>query len=72
MKSPHTEQASLDCHYGDTVDQASDRLSALVKKPYQAPNLISYGDVRDVTLGPTTGFGESGGGPFCAEGVNCP
>ena len=39
---------------------------------YQKPELICYGDVRDVTLGPTVGFGESGGGPFCAEGVNCP
>lgn len=39
---------------------------------YKRPELISYGDVRDVTLGPTVGFGESGGGPFCAEGVNCP
>lgn len=29
-------------------------------KPYQAPVLISYGDVRDITLGGTIGFGESG------------
>lgn len=27
---------------------------------YEKPVLIAYGDVRDVTLGPTAGFGESG------------
>ena len=31
-------------------------------KPYEAPVLICYGDVRDVTLGGTLGFGESGPG----------
>ena len=29
-------------------------------KPYSKPVLTCYGDVRDVTLGPTPGFGESG------------
>ncbi len=41
-------------------------------RPYSAPVLLEYGDVRDVTMGPTVGFGESGGGPQCALGVNCP
>lgn len=27
---------------------------------YETPLLVSYGDVRDVTLGPTAGVGESG------------
>ncbi len=27
---------------------------------YETPTLIYYGDVRDVTLGPTVGIGESG------------
>ena len=27
---------------------------------YETPRLIHYGDVRDVTLGPTVGIGESG------------
>lgn len=27
---------------------------------YEAPVLVYYGDVRDVTLGPTVGIGESG------------
>lgn len=27
---------------------------------YEKPVLIAYGDVRDVTLGPTPGLGESG------------
>ena len=30
------------------------------KKPYQKPRLIHHGDVRDVTMGPTPGIGESG------------
>ncbi|WP_170132106.1 lasso RiPP family leader peptide-containing protein [Arenicella xantha] len=30
------------------------------RKPYQKPVLTCYGDVRDVTLGPTFGGGESG------------
>lgn len=29
-------------------------------KEYEKPTLIAYGDVRDVTLGPTIGEGESG------------
>ena len=31
---------------------------------YQKPELICYGDVRDITLGPSPGFGESGAGVF--------
>ena len=27
---------------------------------YEKPVLICYGDVRDITLGPTPGLGESG------------
>ena len=30
------------------------------RKPYQKPRLIHHGDVRDVTMGPTPGIGESG------------
>jgi hypothetical protein len=29
-------------------------------KPYSTPRLVRYGDVRDVTLGPSPGLGESG------------
>ncbi|MFQ3245127.1 MAG: hypothetical protein ACI9SP_001774 [Arenicella sp.] len=29
---------------------------------YETPTLIAYGDVRDITLGGTLGFGESGAG----------
>lgn len=29
---------------------------------YETPLLVHFGDVRDVTLGPTLGIGESGGG----------
>lgn len=44
------------------LESREDRGSLLdVKiKPYQAPVLICYGDVRDITLGPTFGGGESG------------
>jgi hypothetical protein len=30
------------------------------QKAYEAPVLVFYGDVRDITLGPTLGAGESG------------
>ncbi len=30
------------------------------KKPYRKPELIHRGDVRDITMGPTPGVGESG------------
>ena len=46
---------------------ASDYDQIVVEKPstnekrsYKAPVLVEYGDVRDVTLGPTVGIGESG------------
>lgn len=53
-------------------DRQLTQACAPMRAVYVRPELICYGDVRDVTLGPTVGFGESGGGPFCAEGVNCP
>ncbi|MEM6576740.1 MAG: hypothetical protein AAF736_20895 [Pseudomonadota bacterium] len=34
--------------------------AAKTRKPYRRPELIPRGDVRDVTLGPTPGVGESG------------
>jgi|WetSurMetagenome_2_1015567.scaffolds.fasta_scaffold720791_2 hypothetical protein len=37
-----------------------DAPSGAVRKPYSTPRLIRYGDVRDVTLGPSPGTGESG------------
>lgn len=36
--------------------------AVLNPKPYETPVLTSYGDVRDITLGGTFGFGESGAG----------
>ena len=30
------------------------------KKIYEKPELLLYGDLRDVTLGPSPGIGESG------------
>ena len=31
------------------------------KKPYEAPRLLCFGNVRDITLGASQGFGESTG-----------
>ena len=56
----------------DHVEKVTTMNATATRRPYQAPELMHYGDVRDITMGPTVGFGESGGGPFCAEGVNCP
>ena len=44
-------------------DKKNQRNTASDKQPvltYQKPVLICYGDVRDITLGPTPGLGESG------------
>lgn len=30
------------------------------RRPYRAPRLTLYGDVRDLTMGPSDGIGESG------------
>ncbi len=30
------------------------------KRPYHAPQLVVFGDLRTVTLGPSPGIGESG------------
>lgn len=34
---------------------------------YEKPVLVCYGDVRDITLGPSPGFGESGAGVFVLQ-----
>jgi hypothetical protein len=42
-------------------------------KAYEKPVLIAYGDVRDITLGPTVGEGESGCAFFFRSGPGgCP
>jgi hypothetical protein len=66
--------SSLICAYGNEIDVVEHKTGGNMKprRLYQAPELISYGDVRDITMGPTVGFGESGGGPFCSEGDVCP
>ncbi len=55
MKSNQDQTSTID----DSIDC---KLSAksMPKKGYETPELICYGDVRDVTLGPTVGTGESG------------
>lgn len=44
---------------GNTVDGQPTEL-APNEKAYEVPILVHHGDVRDVTLGPTVGIGESG------------
>jgi len=44
----------------DKQNNLSEALCPTVKKPYETPVLICHGDVRDITLGPTFGAGESG------------
>ena len=41
--------------------QGADQRARAPKKPYTPPRLQCYGDVRDLTLGQSTGFGESTG-----------
>lgn len=44
-------------------DKKNQQKKACEKQPlpsYQKPVLHCYGDVRDITLGPTPGLGESG------------
>ncbi len=49
-------EGALPAHGG-----GSDRATlTLRKKRYQSPCLIIFGDVRDLTLGPSAGIGESG------------
>ena len=44
------------------IKQANKKSGSSYK--YEKPVLICYGDVRDITLGPSPGFGESGAGVF--------
>jgi hypothetical protein len=47
-----------DTAFADSIEQ--DRRPDAEVRGYEKPVLIFYGDVRDVTLGPTPGLGESG------------
>ena len=47
------------------IKQASNK--AVSSYEYEKPVLICYGDVRDITLGPSPGFGESGAGVFILQ-----
>ena len=54
-----------DSKHGDSK-HGENPLQGAQHKPYQKPVLVVYGDVRDVTLGPSLGIGESGN-----AGVRC-
>jgi len=56
IMNPHNDRSHAQQKDGDAG--AVDGVKPL--KPYETPELICYGDVRDVTLGPTVGTGESG------------
>lgn len=44
-----------------------------IDRQYEKPVLLVYGDVRDITLGPTVGEGESGCALFFRSGAGgCP
>ena len=50
---------------GRSTDSKCDvSIDAAGPKVYEKPVLIAYGDVRDITLGPTVGEGESGAALF--------
>ena len=48
-------------NYGELLAEKPDRRNA--QKPYQSPQLIAYGDIRDITLGGSPGLGDSAGDP---------
>lgn len=49
-----------ECQSADSIRSENE----LINLAYEKPVLIAYGDVRDITLGPSPGFGESGAGVF--------
>jgi hypothetical protein len=60
-------------HNQDNYFVESDAADAGTEKAYEKPVLIAYGDVRDITLGPTLGEGESGCAFFQQSGPGgCP
>ena len=60
-------------HNQDSQFEKSDVTDAGIDKgavkAYEKPVLIAYGDVRDITLGPTVGEGESGCALFFRSGA---
>lgn len=42
--------------------EQKNKTEIISKKPYKKPQLISLGDIRDVTMGGSPGVGDSGGG----------
>jgi len=50
------------CKITQVDQQSADTTLMSATKQYETPVLIVYGDVRDITLGGTLGFGESGAG----------
>ncbi|MCH9649839.1 MAG: lasso RiPP family leader peptide-containing protein [Deltaproteobacteria bacterium] len=48
-------------HRGEKIEFREAALASVVqKRPYSPPVLEVFGDIRDVTLGPSPGVGESG------------
>ena len=61
-----------DSQHNDVSLKGASGAKGATSKPYQKPVLIAYGDVRDVTLGPTLGGGESGNSNTRCDRGNSP
>jgi len=55
---------NIEQNKGDSVSSKTVEAMQACNEHYEKPVLICYGDVRDITLGPSPGFGESGAGVF--------
>ncbi|MBL4673136.1 MAG: lasso RiPP family leader peptide-containing protein [Arenicella sp.] len=58
-KGSETGEKNVD---GQSTAGVNSAVAKRNSKAYETPTLIAYGDVRDITLGGTLGFGESGAG----------
>jgi hypothetical protein len=47
------------------ADQSESLATSVSKDQYVKPTLVAYGDVRDITFGPSPGGFESGSTTFC-------
>ncbi|MBT8115415.1 MAG: lasso RiPP family leader peptide-containing protein [Arenicella sp.] len=54
------QKTQIESNSGLNLSSARKQVADREVGVYQKPLLTCYGDVRDVTLGPTAGFGESG------------
>lgn len=62
MKNKQTNTINADIEITQSEGIATQESASVQhqKRHYTTPRLTCYGDVRDITLGPTIGVGESG------------